>query len=1216
LFPDESESPEHDPAGRPVSEPAIPKIAGYRVESALGRGGMGVVYKATHLKLGRPVAIKMLLSGIYAGREERTRFMREAKAIAALRHPHIVQVYDVGELDGCPYFTMEFVEGGNLLQKQAGMPQPAKEAARFVAALAGAMQVAHQNGVVHRDLKPSNVLLTGDGTPKITDFGLARRMNGDAEDDDNLVTQSGARVGTPSYMAPEQALGRVNAIGPPADVYALGAILYELLTGRPPFHGNSSIETISEALLHDPVPPARLIPRVPRDLDTICLKCLQKLPERRYGSAGELAADLERFLRGEPILARPVGRIEKLIRWSLRNKGTAGALAAAVALLLMLVAGSLFAAGHFKKMEGVQRGLADEKSKLATEETRQRIIAVNAQARETALREQAQRQGDDLRFSLYVAQMNLAGQASRAPSGIGRVRAGLASWENLRPELRGWEWYYLDGLCRRDLLTLRGHANDVTHVAWSPDGRRVATSSSDGTVKVWDAADGRRVLNIKAGEAAVYCVAWGPDGRRLATAAWDNTAKIWDATNGSLVTSFTAHKARGYSVAWAPDGNRLASGDKTGAIYLWGANDGKVIGELRGHAGSVFSLAWDRDGRRLASSSEDGTARVWDVAALKEIVTFKGHLNWVRQVAWNRDFTRLASVANDTSAKIWDPETGKELLDLRGHVLAVTSIGWSPDGTRLATASEDQTIRLWSAADGAEVGRFRGHLYHVQRVAWSPDGTKLASGSSDASARIWDATAGAETPTLDGHTGTITSLQFSPDGASLASASADGTGKVWDMATHHEIRSTPPNAAALNAAAWSPSGKYVAVAGQRPSIEIWDVDGRTKALATKTQPSRELYALAWSPDNKLIASGGADGMLRVWDAAGGDELRSVEAHGGGANAIAWHADGERIVTGGSDAWVKCWNAATGKPVFAVHPHWSNVKCVTFSPDGKWIASASADQTVAILSAATGAISRRLMGHTSGVNVVAWSPDGARIASCGEDQTVRIWDASTGKEMLTLDRAPNEITALAWSPDGMQLAVGDIGRRIAIYDATPGYVGSASPWILPMVDARLAADPKRASDWRLRSQVDANAGKWDDAAHDARQYLSLNPDARWFTLAYWLAGPYAEDFSAHFPPGITSRPMNRWMERRSCASRRSRGGRCRAAPKGSSTLARSSAMPSTSRRTRCSGSTVPRKTFPSPWSWGPTIRCGCGSTASRPTKTRSTGRPLLTPARSA
>src|SRR5260221_4707725 len=332
------------PTARGVGAPALlpasaslPQIPSYNVEAELGHGGMGVVYRAWHLRLRRRVALKMLLAGAHAQPAERERFLREAEAVAGLRHPNIVQVYEVGDMDGQSYFTMELVEGGSLAQQIQGVPQPVRKAATLVATLADAVQAAHQGGIVHRDLKPANILLTADGTPKVTDFGLARRLQGGG-----ALTLSGVPMGTPSYMAPEQAQGQRDAAGPGADVYALGAILYELLTGRPPVRAATAAETLQQVISQEPAPPSRLHAKVPRDLETICLKCLHKEPGRRYASAAALADDLRRFGEGRPIQARPVGRGERLWRWGRRNPMVAGLLATALALVGLASGGAVW----------------------------------------------------------------------------------------------------------------------------------------------------------------------------------------------------------------------------------------------------------------------------------------------------------------------------------------------------------------------------------------------------------------------------------------------------------------------------------------------------------------------------------------------------------------------------------------------------------------------------------------------------------------------------------------------------------------------------------------------------------------------------------------------------------------------------------------------------------------------------------------------------------
>ena len=367
---------------------------------------MGIVFQARHLKLNRLVALKMLLAGAYAGPQELGRFRREAEAVAALRHPNIVQVYDVGELAGQPYFTMEFMEGGSLAQHLTTSRPQARQAAELVATLANAIQFAHQGGIIHRDLKPANILLTAEGTPKISDFGLARAMNGSAK-----FTLSGERVGTPCYMAPEQARSGLAVVGPTADVYSLGVILYEILTGRPPFQGATAMETLMQAAHQEPLSPARRSPLVPRDLEIICLKCLEKDPRKRYATAGDLAADMARFLKHEPIHVRPIGSGEYCVRWIRRHLGLTAALSGIGLLLILFLVGSLFSAAHFREMEQKQRALAVAKGLLADEREIEREKAVKAEMRE-ARPPQASRDAESGTTAQFVFRRHEPGWAS------------------------------------------------------------------------------------------------------------------------------------------------------------------------------------------------------------------------------------------------------------------------------------------------------------------------------------------------------------------------------------------------------------------------------------------------------------------------------------------------------------------------------------------------------------------------------------------------------------------------------------------------------------------------------------------------------------------------------------------------------------------------------------------------------------------------------------
>jgi hypothetical protein len=501
----------------------FPKVPGYEILEEIGRGGMGVVYKAWQLSLKRPVALKMVLAGGHASPQVLVRFRAEAEAVARLAHPHIVQVFEVGAHDGLPYCALEFVDGGSLEARLKGGPLPPGEAARLVRLLAGAMHLAHSRNIVHRDLKPANVLLGGDDTPKVTDFGLARQLDADGQQ-----TVSGTVMGTPSYMAPEQASGRAHEAGPVADVYALGAILYACLTGRPPFRGATQLETLEQVRNQEPVPPGALQPGVPRDLETICLKCLRKEPEKRYSSARELADDLTRFERGEPVQAHAVGVSERLGKWARRNPAVAG-LAGGVGLLL--VVGSLVSWG-LAAWALEEKGHADEQAGIA----RTRAGEANASAEQARdQKERAHRDLDLAEFRLYVSMLAQAQQEWQDKNGS----KALQLLDDCQWNLRGIEHRLLWTLYNSNQQTLLGGASCL---AVSADGHTIVSGGPDGTLRVWDASKRQAVITLKGHRRGVRCVALSADGRRIVSGSDDWTLKVWDTLNTREALPLKGHK--------------------------------------------------------------------------------------------------------------------------------------------------------------------------------------------------------------------------------------------------------------------------------------------------------------------------------------------------------------------------------------------------------------------------------------------------------------------------------------------------------------------------------------------------------------------------------------------------------------------------------------------------------------------------------------------------
>jgi eukaryotic-like serine/threonine-protein kinase len=587
--------------------------AGYEILGELGRGGMGVVYKARQNKLQRTVALKMILGGGHASGADLERFRTEGESIARLQHPHIVQIYEVGEHNGLPYFSLEFCGGGSLEKKLAGTPLPPREAAALVERLAQAMQAAHEQKVIHRDLKPANVLLAEDGTPKITDFGLAKKL------DEVGKTQTGSIMGTPSYMAPEQAGGKSKDLGPACDIYALGAVLYECLTGRPPFRAATPLDTVLQVVSDEPVPPTQLNAKVPRDLETICLKCLQKERGKRYASAANLADDLRRFQAGEAIQARPVGKVERTVKWVQRRPMIAALLAAVVLVTAVGVGAFGWAFGEAlearddaitERNKTAEALIETEKARNQADADRKaaRLAEKEAKARATAeavakdaARQAEKKAGDEARAARQAEQeaqqekqraeaekkraeeqltraewLVYAGKLALAQSAFQEGNGGLALdyLDACQWNLRGWEHDHLWTRFNAK-LTLLGHTGPVSSVAFSPDGKRIVTGSHDGTAKVWDAEQGQEVLTLKGHTSLVNSVAFSPDGKRIVTGSWDRTARVWDAEQGREVLTLKGHTGQVTSVAFSPDGKRIVTGSDDKTAKVWDLDKGR-----------------------------------------------------------------------------------------------------------------------------------------------------------------------------------------------------------------------------------------------------------------------------------------------------------------------------------------------------------------------------------------------------------------------------------------------------------------------------------------------------------------------------------------------------------------------------------------------------------------------------------------------------------------
>ena len=965
------------------------RFGDYELLEELARGGMGVVYRARHLSLNRIVALKVLLHGPFSAPGFVRRFRNEAEAIAALRHPNIVAIYEVGEHQGDHFLSLEFIEGRSFAELARERPLPAQRAAKYLKTIAEAVEHAHQRGVLHRDLKPSNILLDVFDQPRVTDFGLAKLINRDLE-----LTLTGQVLGSPNYMPPEQAEGKFSDGLPQSDVYSLGAVLYELLTGRPPFQGETLQSILSQVQNADPVAPRHLNPGTPLDLQTICQKCLQKDPARRYASAQKLADDLGRFLEGKPIAARPVSLVERVGLWCHRRPLLAAISAALAASLMLGVAGVVW-------------------------EWRQAEFHAQGEAKQRAI---AERKAAETRLSLYAADVAVASQAMESGN-FGLARRTL---EGLRPregetDLRGFEWRYLWNLCHGDQLAiLTGHQRTVTCAGFSPDGNRLATGSMDGTVRIWNVAKREPITTLTVSSNNVWSVAFTPDGKSLMT-GYEARVDFWDIDSWQVRTNYPGELA-----VLSRTGTVMATAESSpffwgpaGAITLWNWRTGQLLRRLDQPG---RSLALSADGSLLAVAGTDSGITVWNTANGKLAKSWP-----TKQSVWSLSFTpdgrRLLSAGWSSEVSVWDLEAESAPRTLPGHPLHVWSVVVSEDGTTIATTSSDQTVRLWDAATLEPKSVLHGHENEVWCAAFSPDGKFLATGGKDQNAMLWPATTASPADEFP-HNMRVRPV-FSADGTRLLTAGAEvGDYTLWNADDHTLIAQRHADRGKI--AGFSRDGTCVVTVDSSGShLNFWLRDGavphKVVELKGATPGQGEVAFLGMSPEHACFFEIDATGVIQVWNTDTGVLMRGMQGPAPPIRNAVLSPMGKRMaVCVEREEVAHVYDCDTGAKI-TLAGHRDFVSGLAFSPNGSRLATGSMDGTIRLWDPVTGETIASLPGHLQETTDVAFSPDGRTLASLGRNESFKLWHLPTLREVVSQE-VPRAGMGLWFSPDGRKLAV--------------------------------------------------------------------------------------------------------------------------------------------------------------------------------------------------
>ncbi len=1048
----------------------------YTVVSHHAKGGMGRVLLVHDDYLGRNIALKeLLLDDTLEGTSEHdtsmrrtssmvARFLQEARITGQLEHPAIVPVYELGRRhDGTIYYTMKLVKGKNLgqvLRDCRDLKQRMDLLPNFVD-LCQAIAYAHSRGVIHRDVKPGNVMVGEFGETVVLDWGLAKVHDVEdvnAEDIEDTLqflkldneealfkTAYGRALGTPHYMPPEQAEGRTDAIDERSDVYSLGAVLYEILTGATPYSGKNTREVLDKVIHTDPEPVLKADVDIPPELAGICTRAIQRDPRQRYQSAMELAEDVRRFITGSLVQA---------YRYSLRE----------------------MMAYYYKRHRPIVHSGLTFAAVLACIGVYSYVSILHARDREREQRKVAESQA-------YVSQIRLV-QASLKDNNF--PFAPEALWTTSEG-LRNWEWGYLLNECSQDRATVTLDASAMSRCAFTSDGRYVISTAAGRPPQIWDGLTLQALGVADTGGETIQGFCAAPRGSTFVTYPRDRTARIIDAGTRSELRVLRGHEGNITKACYSANGKLLLTTAEDKTVRLWNTESGAEIATLCHAEQDITSADFSPDGSQILTESVDGQVSVWDAASRKESFRISGRL-----ARFSPDGRYILTI-EDPRASLWDARTGERARLLEGHTDKLIAARISSNSELVVTSSYDNTVRTWSIATGQAVRVFSFATTPIQ-IVLSPDGKTLFVAFPELPAALKVLESGADLGVVAGHSQPIVSADFSGDGQRIVTSSLDGRLKLWDVSLSTRRALTIRLGSYVYDAAFSPDGKLLAAiadSGQlrfsspdsgreKGALEGYGVGARRFAfngdgtmlvttldaftpmtwnVATQTPVAAfthhvgRVEAVAFSPDGSRVASGSWDNTIRIWDAHSGEELEVLTGHSDTVCDVAFSRDGTRILSASWDRTARIWDLASGAEVKRFEGHADKVFSARFSLDDRQVVTASADGTARIWDVASGNVTYQLVGHHGEVNDAVFAPDQCRVFTASSDRTAKVWDATSGAELLTLKGHGAGVVRLEADLSGKKIISSS-------YDGT-ARVWNAAPWQL----RELPGDGSRP--WRER-----------------------------------------------------------------------------------------------------------------------------------------------------